>query len=147
VQQCGPEAIARALERMAQVEAVDIAMGPLRAPPGAPGFNHPFGAGLMQPFPAFLVPQGAAAAAAAAAAGNAGNVPGSGGASSSAAAYTQPRGYTVQHMEQLLKLLAEHRPSQKLPALYVYNECLSTRERPGLLSLKGDWRTSYDKVR
>lgn len=38
------------------------------------------------------------------------------------------------------------RPTQKLPTLYVYNESLTSRERPGLLDLKGKWKSSYIEV-
>jgi hypothetical protein len=38
------------------------------------------------------------------------------------------------------------RPTQKLPTLYVYNESLTSRERPGLLDLKGQWKSSYIEV-
>lgn len=61
--------------------------------------------------------------------------------------YTQPRPYDPQDLLQLLQVLAQHRPNQKLPTLYVYNESLNSRDRPGLLELRGSWRTKYIEVR
>jgi hypothetical protein len=46
----------------------------------------------------------------------------------------------------LCLLLLSCRPTQKLPTLYVYNESLTCRERPGLLDLKGKWKSSYIEV-
>lgn len=150
VKQLGPAAVARALERMAQADAVDIAVGPLRrrAAPSQLELAHILG----EMIPGFQ--QAGAGGAAAAAAGPGGLAADADGANNAAAAaaapmapvYDQLRPYSAEDMEQLLQLLAEHRPTQKLPTLYVYTESMSAKDRPGLLSLQGDWRSSYIKV-
>lgn len=147
----GPAAVARALERLAQVESVDIAIGPLRqqlptttdwvallnemlqgggGPPGAgAGMGAGAGAGQQQ--------QGAAGGA---------NANASTSAAGAELAVSQVRPYGVQDMLALLRVLAQHRPGKKLPTLYVYNESLSSRDRPGLLDMRGKWRPAYVEV-
>ena len=119
---------------MAQADTVDVAIGPLRssvqtAAPGEPGMPQFSIPPALLPFPA---------------GGAAGPHPLLQGRSVS---IEQLRPYEVQDMQQLLQLLAEHRPSKKLPTLYVYSESLSSKDRPGLLNLRGDWRSTYIKVR
>jgi hypothetical protein len=58
----------------------------------------------------------------------------------------QVRPYSQQDMLQLLQVLAQHRPNQKLPTLYVYSESLNQRDRPGTLDMKGSWRKAYIEV-
>jgi hypothetical protein len=60
---------------------------------------------------------------------------------------SQPRPYDPEDLLQLLQVLAQHRPNQKLPTLFVYNESLSRGQRPGMLDLQGSWRSSYVEVR
>jgi hypothetical protein len=157
----GPAAIARALERMAQAEAVDIAVGPLnrRLPQSAVleawGQAQPMPAGHQQQVLLDLFGGPAAAGAAAAAAPGAGaGAVGSGadpaaaaGAAGAGSLLTSPRPYHREDLLQLLQVLARHRPNQKLPTLFVYNESLSRGQRPGMLDLQGTWRSSYVEVR
>lgn len=164
IQTIGPAAVARALERMAQAEAVDIAVGPLRRKgPTSAEFVSMLG-GMLQVQPGAMPAQPAAAAA-----GNAGNAPGDGPAplpnglldflagvgpmpstpgldADAIIQVDQVRPYGQQDMLQLLQVLARHRPNQKLPTLYVYSESLSQRDRPGTLDMKGSWRKAYIEV-
>eukprot|EP00879_Flechtneria_rotunda_P008547 GHRR01008954.1.p1 GENE.GHRR01008954.1~~GHRR01008954.1.p1 ORF type:complete len:964 (+),score=482.48 GHRR01008954.1:440-3331(+) len=53
------------------------------------------------------------------------------------------RGYTAEHLEQLLSTLAQHCPQKQLPALCTYNETLDGRSGPGLLALPSHWRKGF----
>jgi hypothetical protein len=149
---------------MAQAEAIDIAIGPLcRKSPTSAEFVSLLG-GMLQVQPGMPAQPGAAVA---------GNAPGAPGGDAVLPAgglldflagvghlppaaeqligesnlpVDQARPYSQLDMMQLLNVLAQHRPNQKLPTLYVYTESLTTRDRPGTVDMKGSWRKAYIEV-
>jgi hypothetical protein len=127
----GPTAVGKALDKLARVETLDIALGPTE-------FKPQLRAAAAHPpshiAACFHVQQREQQRAQV----------------GQQRQLQQLRPYTVADMQQLLGALARHKPQRTLPTLHVYSEAVLARGGlPGQLTLPldSDWRARYVEVR